>query len=199
MKHIKQLKCSLPSALSNLYKAERFIDRLIADFQIPSSLQGRISVAIVEAVNNSMLHGNKQNPEKMITILAEEYRDRITVIIEDEGEGFDCMDIPNPTVFENITQSSGRGLYLMSSLSDELTFYLDGRKVAMSFFLNKSSYPLREICVIAIVLTAIWGFLFWIEYKEADMQEREYQQHIKEYDRKIEDDLLEWDYDCCPV
>ncbi len=94
---MKQLKYSFPSILPNLNKVESFIDTMIDEFQIPSSLQGRISLAVVEAVNNSILHGNKQNPEKMIAILARKYRDRITVIVEDEGKGFDYADIPDPT------------------------------------------------------------------------------------------------------
>ena len=141
MPPVKQLKCSLPSILSNLTKVENFLDKMMDDFQIPSSLQGRISLSVIEAVNNSILHGNKRNPEKMITILVREYRARITVTIKDEGEGFDYTDIPDPTAPENIMKACGKGLYLMSSLSDELTFHSNGSEVAMSFLLDKQSSP----------------------------------------------------------
>lgn len=135
---LREIKCSLPSILSNLAKIENFLDRMMDDFQIPASLQGRISLAVIEAVNNSILHGNKRNPEKMMTVLAREYHDRITVTVKDEGEGFDYTDIPDPTAPENIMKACGKGLYLMSSLSDELTFHSNGSEVAMSFLLDKS-------------------------------------------------------------
>lgn len=134
---IKQLKLSLNSTLSNFNKVEQFIDNLLDEFRVPQSLRGSVTLCVVEAVNNSLLYGNKLNPQKMITISAEQYLDKISVIVEDEGEGFDYRNIPDPTTPENIMKIAGRGLYLMSSLSDDLLFHLNGRKVIMSFFLNK--------------------------------------------------------------
>ncbi len=189
---MKQLKYSLPSILSNLTKIESFIDKMIDEFQIPSSLQGRISLAVIEAVNNSILHGNKQNPEKTIAILAKKYRDRITVIVKDEGEGFDCTDIPDPT-------APGKGLYLMSSLSDELTFHSSGSKVVMSFLLDKQFHPWRGICVVAIILITVWGLLFWLKCREDDIREKKYRQYMEECGRTTEDNMTESAYEYCPV
>lgn len=137
MRPLKQLKLSINSTLLNLSKVEGFIENLIDEFLLPKSLQGKVTLCIVEAVSNSLLYGNKLNAEKIITIHAEQYPDKISVIVEDEGEGFDYHNIPDPTTPENLMKVAGRGLYLMSSLSDELLFHLNGRKVIMSFFLNK--------------------------------------------------------------
>ncbi|MCM1031286.1 MAG: ATP-binding protein [Oscillibacter sp.] len=131
---IKQLKCSLSSALSNFFKAENFIEQLVHEFQLPQYLTGRITLCVIEAVNNSVLHGNKLNPDKMVKIIAEQYTDRICIIVEDEGNGFDYTHIPNPTASENMLKVYGRGLYLISSLTNELAFQEGGRKVIMSFF-----------------------------------------------------------------
>lgn len=137
MNPIKRSKLSINSTSSNFNKVERFIDNLLDEFRIPKSLRSNVTLCTVEAANNSLLHGNKLNPEKIITISAEQYPNKISVIVEDEGEGFNYRDIPDPTTPENITKVAGRGLYIMSSLSDELLFHLDGRKVIMSFFLDK--------------------------------------------------------------
>lgn len=72
----------------------------------------------------------------MIRITAKQYINKISVTVEDEGEGFDYRHIPDPTISENLMKTTGRGLYLMSRLTDELLFDLNGRKVVMSFFLN---------------------------------------------------------------
>lgn len=136
MGFIKQLKCSLPSALSNFFKAENFIEQLVHEFQLPQYLTGRVNLCVIEAVNNSVLHGNKLNPDKMVRIIAEQYTDRICIIVEDEGNGFDYTHIPDPTAPENMLKACGRGLYLMSSLTDELTFQSNGSKVLMSFLLR---------------------------------------------------------------
>ncbi len=134
MAPLKRLTYSLASAFSNLKKTENFIEQVIYEFQLPPSFKGEISLCILESVKNSMIHGNKLNPEKMVNITAEQYSDRITVTVEDEGEGFDYTVLPNPIGAENILKECGRGLYLMSILSDELKFYSGGRKVVMSFF-----------------------------------------------------------------
>lgn len=136
---IRQLEISLASNLSEARKVEKFIDDLIDEFGLPRHLYGKVGLCIVEATNNSLLYGNKLNPEKMITITAKQYINKISVTVEDEGEGFDYRHVPDPTTPENIMKATGRGLYLMSSLTDELLFHLNGRKVIMSFFLNKQN------------------------------------------------------------
>jgi len=65
------------------------------------------------------------------------------------------------------------------------------------YLLEKQSHPWRRIFVIAIVLITVLGILFWKECRDDDIREQKYQQYIKECER--EDDLLEWDYDCCMV
>ena len=134
---IRQLEIFLASNLSEAWKVEKFIDDLIDEFRLPRSLCGIVRLCIVEATNNSLLYGNKLNPEKRITISAEQYINKVSVTVEDEGEGFDYCHLPDPTTCENIMKATGRGLYLMSTLTDELLFHLGGRKVIMSFFLNK--------------------------------------------------------------
>lgn len=58
------------------------------------------------------------------------------ITVEDEGEGFDFSHIPNPTTPENLMKTTGRGLYLMMTLTDNLLFTRNGAKVEMTFVLN---------------------------------------------------------------
>lgn len=121
--------------MNHIRKVENFIENLICEFKLPEELRGRITLSIVEAVNNAILYGNKQNPQKMVKIHAVRSNKKITVTIEDEGEGFDFNHFPDPTTRENSEKATGRGLYLMKSLTDELLFAKNGAKVMMTISL----------------------------------------------------------------
>ena len=62
--------------------------------------------------------------------------DMIKFIIQDEGPGFDFHSLPDPTAPENIGKPSGRGIFLMKHLSDEVNFKKMGREVELSFYIN---------------------------------------------------------------
>jgi serine/threonine-protein kinase RsbW len=94
---------------------------------------GKILVATLEAVNNSIKHGNKDNPQKMVDVEIEYENDEIKITVTDEGEGFDPAGIPDPTMPENIEELSGRGVFLMSKLSDSIKFNEKGNSVTMNF------------------------------------------------------------------
>lgn len=95
-----------------------------------------IHVGFEEALRNAMLHGNKEHPEKKVYIETEITDSAITIIVEDEGEGFDHSKVPDPTVGENLLKEGGRGVYLIRHLMDKVKYENDGRKVIMIKFFN---------------------------------------------------------------
>lgn len=133
---MNKLELSISSEIVNIKKVESFIEYFMDEFQIQEKLRGKIALSIVEAVNNAIICGNKQNPQKMVKLKAIKNTKRVIITIEDEGEGFDFKQIPDPTTPERLMQTTGRGLYLMVNLTDELLFAKNGAKVIMSFFLN---------------------------------------------------------------
>jgi serine/threonine-protein kinase RsbW len=60
-------------------------------------------------------------------------KDEIRITVTDEGEGFNPAGIPDPTMPENIEELSGRGVFLMTKLSDAIKFNEKGNSVTMSF------------------------------------------------------------------
>ena len=134
---MNKLEFSIASARENLHLTEKFIENLIREFEIEKGLQGNVTLAVVEAVNNSILFGNKENPEKLVRLTAVKGTKKVVIIVEDEGEGFDFTKIPDPTTSDNLMKTTGRGLYLMIHLTDELLFAKNGAKVIMTFFLNQ--------------------------------------------------------------
>ena len=59
--------------------------------------------------------------------------DQFGFIISDEGHGFDYLNLPDPTDPENIEKPSGRGVFLMKHLADQIIFSENGRVVELYF------------------------------------------------------------------
>lgn len=133
---MRKLKLSIPSNLNSIINVENFGENLISEFQLQEELRGRITLSIVEAVTNAILYGNKQNPLKKVKLSAAKTTKKVTVTIEDEGEGFNFKNIPDPTSPPRCMQAARKGLYLMLKLTDKLEFTKHGAKVTMSFSLN---------------------------------------------------------------
>jgi anti-sigma regulatory factor (Ser/Thr protein kinase) len=84
-------------------------------------------------VNNAIYHGNKNDPEKMVRIGFESEDNMLVFSVSDEGPGFDHLSLPDPTDPANIDKLSGRGVFLMTSLSDSIRFEQNGQKVYLGF------------------------------------------------------------------
>lgn len=132
---MNKLEISVSSEISNIVKIENFIESFTVHFQLSPQLYGKISLSVIEAVNNAILSGNKRQANKMVTVTAEKIADRFRVTVNDEGDGFDYTDIPDPTLPDNISKVTGRGLYLMKTLSDELIFTNNGSSVTLVYYL----------------------------------------------------------------
>jgi serine/threonine-protein kinase RsbW len=125
------------SKSENISLVEKLIDDVCAEYKVNEDHYGNILVAVTEAVNNALYHGNKLNPDKMVDISFEPKGESTLVFtIKDQGDGFDIAALPDPTNPENLEKISGRGVFLMKSLSDNIEFNDDGRSVEMQFKLN---------------------------------------------------------------
>jgi serine/threonine-protein kinase RsbW len=117
----------------NITIIERLVDDLCERHHIQEEHYGNILIALTEAVNNAIYHGNKQDPDKKVIVKYHADEDEFQFIIEDEGPGFDFENVPDPTSPENIEKPNGRGVFLMRHLSDEIGFDDDGRIVQLAF------------------------------------------------------------------
>ena len=124
---------SFTSSIDNLNLAEGLIDEVCGKCNIHEDHYGNILIAVTEAVNNAIKHGNKNSTDKKVTISVNESMNDIQIKVIDEGDGFDYTNLPDPTAPENIEKESGRGIFLMKSLADEVTFENDGSQVILSF------------------------------------------------------------------
>ena len=90
-----------------------------------------LRVGLTEALSNAMLYGNAQDPTKRVRIELAFEEGSITARVMDEGAGFDPARIPDPTSSRNLEKSSGRGIYLMRQLLDEVHFNEAGNCVTL--------------------------------------------------------------------
>jgi len=126
-------KIDIESKIDNINEVEKFVDEFSEANDIHSDLYGKILIATVEAVNNSIVHGNKEDVNKRVFLSFHMDEDTVQILVEDQGEGFDYSNLPDPTKPENLENIHGRGIYLMQHLADEVHFYKEGRLVQMNF------------------------------------------------------------------
>ncbi|MCK5705511.1 MAG: ATP-binding protein [Cyclobacteriaceae bacterium] len=129
------IKIVIPSITENIRIIESFIDNIKEKFSLDDDIYGNIMIAVTESVNNAIMHGNKNNRTKNVTLSLSLNNNAINFKIKDEGIGFDYQNLPDPTSPENIDKPSGRGIFLMKHLSDEVNFSNNGSLVELSFYM----------------------------------------------------------------
>jgi serine/threonine-protein kinase RsbW len=126
-------KIKIKSDRENLNVVENAIDTLSNETGIGQDSYGRIMVSTMEAVNNAIIHGNKSDEGKYVEIKIHFENGFLEVTVTDEGKGFKPSEVPDPTRPENIESLEGRGIFLMSKLSDGIEFNKKGNSVKMIF------------------------------------------------------------------
>lgn len=125
---------TIASSMKNMSKVEKFVEEISDMYYIYNSYFGNILLAIEEAVINAMKHGNKMDENKSVHITFSGTKNGLIFIIEDEGEGFDTRNIPDPLeADEKTAENIGKGLFLMRSLADKVLFNPRGNQVEITF------------------------------------------------------------------
>ena len=125
---------SIVSDVKNICQVEQLIDEINKSFHLDHDIYGNMLISVLEAVTNSVVHGNKKNPEKKVSLKFNAFNDSFVFTIEDEGPGFDYTQVPDPTKPINVEKPHGRGIFLMIKLTDEILFENKGRRVILKFF-----------------------------------------------------------------
>ena len=124
---------TIDSKIENICAIEKMIDEMSDEIKISSDIYGKILIATIEAVNNSIVHGNQLDPNKKVFIEIFFDKPNLHILIADQGKGFDFTTVPDPTTPENIENVSGRGVFLMKRLADNLIFNDTGTQVELIF------------------------------------------------------------------
>lgn len=111
------------SEKASMTKIEPLLYDLKDRYNIPDDRFYNLLIALTEAFNNAIIHGNKLNPEKIVELEIYCNNLELKIRVKDEGEGFDLSAIADPRSPENLLKENGRGIFLIKSLIDEAKFY----------------------------------------------------------------------------
>ena len=124
------------STPKDIGKVEDFLKEVNKAARLDDGTFHRLFVSSTEAVNNAILHGNKSDPSKKVCIGCMINRDSITVSVKDEGAGFDPQNLPNPLDEQNLLKESGRGIFLIKSMTDRVDFQITETGTTIQMMIN---------------------------------------------------------------
>jgi len=130
------ISIEFPSLVENIRIVESFIDNAKEKYDLDDDVYGNIMIAVIESVNNAIIHGNQMAKEKLVQLSMILEETSVVFLITDEGNGFTTNNIPDPTAPENLEKTGGRGIFLMKHLADEVSFNQEGKEVKLTFYLN---------------------------------------------------------------
>jgi serine/threonine-protein kinase RsbW len=127
----EKIEFELPSDLGLMNGVLEYLQERVAKLGLIRPERSNLFVALDEAFVNAVKHGNKNDLTKLVKITAELSPKEASFTVEDEGEGFDIREIPNPCDPENLFRSSGRGVLLIYNIMDEVEYNAQGNRVKM--------------------------------------------------------------------
>ncbi len=131
-KNKKYFKYKISSTRDQLPKVEKITSSLADKMKLNDEQKDNLSIAVTEAVGNAIVHGNKEDAKKKVTLEFYLKKNKITVMVKDEGNGFNPDSLSNPLEPENIMKESGRGIFILTSLMDQVKFSEKGTKIIFS-------------------------------------------------------------------
>jgi serine/threonine-protein kinase RsbW len=140
-----ELRQSLPSKVAAISPFTDQLIRFILNFRSVDGSKGDIEMALHEALANAVIHGNGENSCKRVYVTCRCYMDgEVSITVRDEGKEFDSSTVPDPTFLESLLFTHGRGIYLMKTLMDEVSFEEGGAVVMMRKKSNVNSAEQRR-------------------------------------------------------
>jgi serine/threonine-protein kinase RsbW len=127
-----ELRQSLPSKVAAISPFADQLMRFVLYFRCVDGSEIDIEMALREALANAVIHGNGDDSCKSVYVSCRCYMDgEVSIMVRDEGRGFDSNGVPDPTCLENLLFTHGRGIYLMKTLMDDVCFEEGGSVVRM--------------------------------------------------------------------
>lgn len=123
----------IPSNFGAVNQVELLVDKVCSTLGVEEDHFGNVLIAVTEAVNNAIIHGNVESSDLNVEIEVGSKEGNFYFNVKDQGRGFDYNNLPDPTAPENLEKENGRGIYLMKHLADNVEFEDYGRSVFIYF------------------------------------------------------------------
>lgn len=112
----------LSSRYENIELAQAALAHVCRLRGIDAEMEHWIGMALREAVANAVKHGNRLDPDKRVLVKIDGVGNDLTILVGDEGGGFDPERISDPLAPENQMKTSGRGIFYIRTFMDDVTF-----------------------------------------------------------------------------
>jgi len=126
-------RISIPSTQEYLPDVDIFIEGILRGYGINESIIADIAISVSELVNNAIDHGNKKNEEKRVTVTLEKNSGAVSLIVSDEGTGFNPDELDDPLAEENLLKEVGRGIFIVRTLMDTVDIALSKEGTIVTF------------------------------------------------------------------
>ncbi len=120
---MERTQSTLESTLQSVDKAEELALEAAKKLGFDEDGQNNIGMAVRECMVNAVVHGNRYSQNKVVHFEMESSKENLTIVIGDEGEGFDFSSLPDPLAPENLLRQSGRGILLIRAFMDEVDLH----------------------------------------------------------------------------
>ena len=127
----EKIEFELPSDLALMNGVLQYLHERVSKLGLIKPERSNLFIALDEAFVNAVKHGNKNDHNKLLRITAELSPKEACFTVEDEGEGFNVQDIPDPCDPANLFRTSGRGVLLIYNIMDEVEYNAQGNRVKM--------------------------------------------------------------------
>jgi serine/threonine-protein kinase RsbW len=118
-----EVEARMPSEVNAISHLVDRVTRVIEESHCVLGEEPAIRLALREALSNAILHGNHLDPCKLVRVYCRcELGKGVSMVIKDQGTGFDPDAIPDPSAVGNLEAENGRGIFLMRWLMDEVSF-----------------------------------------------------------------------------
>lgn len=132
---VRTVRLRIDSRREFLDSVHLLSEQLIDEVGFPADDSYWMVTAVREAVTNAVIHGNKERPGTGVEVAYELFDDAIRITVRDEGDGFDPDSLPDPVSKEHLLDASGRGVFLMNQLMDDVSYtFPEGGGTTLSMF-----------------------------------------------------------------
>lgn len=122
-------RLNLKSTHEESEKIPDFVEDLQKKCNLDDEISGNLMLLLSEAVTNAIEHGNEMDPNKTAEIVVDITENEVVAMVKDEGIGFQPSEQESPLTEENLLKDSGRGVFLLKELSDEMEYQEEGTRL----------------------------------------------------------------------
>lgn len=127
----EKIEFEVPSVITLMHNILDYLMKRVEKIGVINPETSNLFVALDEAFVNAVKHGNKFDVNKLVRITADLSPEEARFTIEDEGDGFNVAEIPNPLDPQNLFKTSGRGVLFIYNIMDEVKYNERGNRLTM--------------------------------------------------------------------